>query len=58
MPTLTNNSTEQLNRHYGVDTGNKFCTLYDRQCIGFLCSITPDAEGCKFLKIGVVENPF
>ena len=45
---ITDNPAERLNKHYGVDTENKFCTLYNRQCIGVLCSITPDVEGCKY----------
>lgn len=29
---------------------NSFCNLYKKQCIGSLCSVTPNPEKCKHLK--------
>lgn len=29
---------------------NSFCDLYKKQCIGKLCSVTPNSEKCEHLK--------
>ena len=38
---------EALNK---TDVSNSFCDLYKKQCIGKLCSVTPNPEKCEHLK--------
>ena len=35
------------------DVDNSFCDLYKEQCVGNLCSVTPNPEKCEHLKQNV-----
>ena len=50
MINIYDSEVKKLNIH---DVDNLFCDLYKEQCVGNLCSVTPNPEKCEHLKQNV-----